>query len=182
MYINKSICKKCQGQCCKLSGCMLSTRNVKGDMKTELEKLIKNKDICIYKISFNCFMIFCFGPFIENLFLPSEVKVDVDRAQKLRIHDDIFLVKIRSIKQEVFYTLDNCNEIDYISNSGPCIHLREEGCKYSDTERPYGGLSLKPDERGIKYCKSDFNVLDAALEWFEYHSVLEEFFNKYNNS
>lgn len=43
MYLNKEICAKCKGECCKQSGCLLSTRDIRGI--DTINKLLKRKAI-----------------------------------------------------------------------------------------------------------------------------------------
>lgn len=81
-------------------------------------------------------------------------------------------------KQDVIETIDDPNKVGEKLASGKCVFLGKNGCKLSDTERPYGGLQLEPNIRGIKYCKLHFSIIDAALEWLEFHEELDKIFEK----
>ena len=58
MYLNKEICAKCKGECCKQSGCLLSTRDIRGI--DTINKFLERKAIVISSISYNSFMMFAF--------------------------------------------------------------------------------------------------------------------------
>ena len=167
MYLNKEICAKCKGECCKQSGCLLSTRDI-GEIDA-INKLLKRKAIVISSISYNSFMMFAFkitDPLHD--FIRLQHNQYMIRALQLKKYDNVYLIKTRSENQDVFETLA----------SGKCIFLSKNGCKLSDTKRPYGGLQLEPDIRGIKYCELHFSIIDAALEWLEFHEELDKIFEK----
>lgn len=176
MYIKKEICAKCAGACCKQSGCMLSTRDIKSI--DEIKELVLNKSIVIYSINYNCFILYIFK--INDLedILAISKSPEFKKIQLLRQYDTVYIVKTRSENQDCIEHVNNPNTVARQLASGKCVFLTSTGCEYQDFERPWGGLQLEPDVRGIEYCESHFNILDAALDWLKYHDALEQIIKK----
>lgn len=177
MYFNKEICAKCKGECCKQSGCLLSTRDIRGI--DTINKFLERKAIVISSISYNSFMMFAFK-ITDSLhdFIRLQHNQYMIKAIQLKKYDNVYLIKTRSKNQDVFETIDDPNKVGEKLASGKCVFLGKNGCKLSDTKRPYGGLQLEPNIRGIKYCKLHFSIIDAALEWLEFHEELDKIFEK----
>ena len=177
MYINKSICKKCQGKCCKLSDCLLSTRNISN--VEELKQLVLEKKIAIYSIPYNTFFlnVFNIGNSLHALLAIANTP-DAIRVKELKRYNNVYIIKMRSKNQGVFIEINDPNKFDEQLNSGECIALTQNGCMYDDSMRPWGGLQLEPDKRGIQYCKLHYSLIDAALEWLKFHEAIDKIFEK----
>ncbi len=63
--------------------------------------------------------------------------------------------------------------------TGPCIKLTENGCKFDDVHRPFGGIYLLPkggvDKKGNAFpqCVSMYTVREASFEWLPYKKILQ---------
>ena len=63
--------------------------------------------------------------------------------------------------------------------TGPCVMLSEEGCAFSDKERPYGGQFLipkggiEPDGTAFSQCEAMYDVKSACFEWLPYKKMLQ---------
>lgn len=186
MYYNKEVCTKCQGACCKASGCMLSTRDCeKEGIEKKLKQLIEEQVISIYAMPTQVFMFWLFSTTMRkhgmdlNKLIPAMEQLE-KIANRLYRYPEVFMVKMRSVNRGVFETINDMTQLGDLIISGPCVKLTSTGCEYSDNERPYGGKSLKPDERGIKYCTSDYSTIEMVLEWYEHHVLIEKLRKEYS--
>ena len=177
MFLNKEICSKCKGECCRKSGCFLSTRDIKEF--DDVKRLLAEKSIVICSIPYNIFILHSFNiqdPLLDLYALRDDK--DLIKARSLKKYRNVYIIKTRSENQGIFEEIDDPNHVAEHLASGKCVFLTPNGCRLSDVQRPFGGLQLEPDARGIKYCKLHFSIVNAALEWFEYHEELNEIIGK----
>lgn len=73
----------------------------------------------------------------------------------------------------------NGDIIDLVSKGGPCMMLDENGCTYSEEERPSLGLAIKPTKLGGP-CGIQGGE-QYMMEWINNYSQLQNFVTKYTN-
>ncbi len=69
--------------------------------------------------------------------------------------------------------------VDLFSAKNTCCALGENGCTFSDDERPYGGISLVPKENF--QCENLYSDQIAYKEWLPYQKLLERLVRLYTN-
>lgn len=150
MVINHARCSKCKGkQCCQKAGCALSPKDFGGSITKEVLRKRLHEDIVftIIPVTFKTPQLLQFrGEMCYALFIP-RIKGKNDK--------NTFLI----IKKQHEYN--------------PCMYWSlEKGCEFSDSERPYGGLSLVP-QKNPKKC---YNTYEASkkhiMDWKPYQEII----------
>lgn len=181
MYINKSICAQCGGTCCKTNPCLLSIRDCNGDVESKLKQLKSEQSVTVYAFSTQYFLLWIgtryFEEFDSQFTEEGLVKV-LSIFKKLRKYEEVYVVRMRSVNSEEVEFVKSERDIEHFIAAGTCVKLLSSGCEYSDDERPYGGLSMIPDEqgRGMQFCQKTYTLLKHANEWYKYHSIIQELF------
>ena len=184
MNINKDACAICGGKCCKMAPCLISTRDCKNGVEQSLKERKLNNSITIYAFKTVIFMNWL-GNKVLNFFINnpnnhvSLLEQFYNIAERIWQYDEVYIVRMRSINDSGCVEFVEAEaKIEHFIRSGQCVKLLSSGCEYSDDERPYGGLSLIPDEqgRGIEYCKETYSVLQNADEWLPYHEIIRNLF------
>ena len=184
MYINKDACAICGGKCCKMAPCLISTRDCKADIEQWLKRIESNNSIIIYAFKTVIFMNWI-GNKVFDIFMKNPnnninfMEQFYNIAERIWQYDEVYIVRMRSINNSRCVEFVEAEaKIQHFIRAGQCVKLLSSGCEYSDDERPYGGLSLIPDEqgRGIEYCKETYSVLQNADEWLPYHEIIRNLF------
>ena len=152
-YINKDICSECGGNCCKKNGCAYLPEDFKSMEYEYLYNLIKEGNISIELGTF-------------------EIHTTDELCEKFNIKncdDDLWsyylYLKVRNVNSEI---------INFVGNESQCSMLTENGCAYSDSERPTYGLSLIP-KKGKK-CEQIANkfTCEVIYDWIKHQDVLRK--------
>lgn len=162
-YINKELCKECGGSCCKRNGCMYLPEDFESMEYDYLLNKIKEGNISI------CLNFITIHGTLELYKELNIKKIDPD-------HQDFWsyylYLKVRNIDSGL---------IDFLGERSQCSMLTENGCAYSDNERPTFGLSLVP-KKGEK-CKQTAKkyFYEVDYDWIKHQDVLRKIVSELTN-
>lgn len=161
--IDKAICKECKGACCKRTGCTYLPEDFDSMEYQYLLDLINKGnisiDLHIFKIHgtfelYNKFKISNVTPFNQDLW------------------SFYLYLRARNIKSDI---------IDFLGKEGTCSMLTENGCSYSDNQRPSLGLSLIPQKNGDCKQIAKQYAYQIMFDWIKYQDVLDRIVFKISN-
>lgn len=162
-YINKDLCKECGGHCCKKNGCMYLPEDFESMEYDYLLNIIKEGNISI-RLNF------------INIHGTLELYDKLNITEIDPNHQDFWsyylYLKARNIDSGI---------IDFLGEKSRCCMLTENGCAYTDDERPTYGLSLIP-KKGEK-CKQLANkyFYEVDYDWIKYQDVLRKIVSELAN-
>lgn len=151
-YFNKNICANCpRGEkcCCKRHGCAFLPQ----DFALQESMDSEHKERILR----------------ENLD-KGYISIDFADMEYTQLENNYFYLRMRHVEAPI---------VDVDSTGGICCKLLENGCYFSDEERPTGGRTLIPDENGN--CKKTYTISQIAKQWQPYQEILIKLLHDYEN-
>lgn len=177
-YFDYDVCRECKGKgCCQHFGCFYSPRDfsVIHDESYSYEEKVKELTDILKKGKISIDMIWIkdhdWGPLN-----PITGKPDID---KISNHDGYLFLRACNSNRPVIDFQKFLEE----GHNYPCINWSpENGCAYSEEDRPYGGKMLKPvkieitPEQSLYRCTDMIDYDLFVGEWSEYQLLMYDLY------
>ena len=155
--VNQNLCKECKGKnCCQIAGCALAPKDF-GGLITEETLEIRLKEDIVFSL------------------IPTKKETKYKMQIMGMTVNALFVPRIKGIKDKDSFLIKK-----KISNN-PCMYWSyENGCKFSENERPFGGLSVVPNKDKVN-CYNLYELTAQHIkDWEPYQEVIMNLLKKLN--
>lgn len=183
VFCNPEECKKCNGACCKSSGCVFSPddfyvfRNPFSD-EERLQYLIAFLKRGYASIDHEKLYDKEEGAFVvpEKIVFPLENNVLKISYEKILRGDGTLYIRMRNEGHGII----DVQHMDSYTTKG-CVFLTSKGCKLSFKKRPKGGRRLRPKNKGFGMCIPGYPEIQASIDWYPYQKILFQAYEYFQN-
>lgn len=155
--VNQSLCKECKGKnCCQISGCALAPKDFDEPITEEvLERRLKDD------------IVFSLIPTKKE----TEYKMQIMGIS----YNALFVPRIKGIKDKNRFLLTK-----KVQNN-PCMYWNlENGCNFSDKDRPFGGINVVPNKDKVNCYNLYELTTQHKNDWEPYQEVIINLLKKLN--